>query len=206
MKRSFLGLMIAILAFVPFTSAHGAVTGHVTHFRFHGAFAEALWFTNNTQVVAIVSQSQDGQELQVDRFTFTFDSQGNITGATDTSADVTSGFSFTINRKLTSASVSGSGIPAQRCSYDANGFLIGCTSTSIAVSVSWTGQGPLARDTSNQHLQIGKAKTSSHFNGTDRNAAASGTVAGLAVTTDDEFGGDIGRSNDATVCIGTAFC
>jgi hypothetical protein len=206
MKRSFLGLMIAILAFVPFTSAHGAATGHVTHVRFHGTFAEALWFTNTSQAFAVVSQSQDGQELQVDRFTFTFDSQGNITGATDTFADVTSGFSFTIDQKLTSASVSGSGIPAQRCSYDANGFLIGCTNTSIAVNVSWTGEGPLARETSNDHLQIGKVKTTFHFNGTDRNAAASGTVAGLAVTPDDEVLGDIGRANNATVCIGTAFC
>ncbi|MDQ1521874.1 MAG: hypothetical protein QOI55_2947, partial [Actinomycetota bacterium] len=120
--------------------------------------------------------------------------------------DVTSGFSFTIDPKLTSASVSGSGIPAQRCSFDANGFLIGCTNTSIAVSVSWTGEGPLARETSNDHLQIGKVKTTSHFNGADRNAAASGTVAGLTVTTNDEFLGDIGRTNSAAVCIGTAFC
>jgi hypothetical protein len=206
MKRSFLGLMIAILAFVPFTSAHGAATGHVTHFRFHATFAEALWATNTSQTLAAVSQGQGGQELQVDQFAFTFDSQGNTTGATDTFADVTSGFSFTIDPKLTNASVSGSGIPAQRCSYDANAFLIGCTNTSIAVSVSWTGEGPLARETSNDHLQIGKVKTTRHFNGTDRIATASGTVAGLAVATNNEVFGDIGRANSATVCIGTAFC
>ena len=113
----------------------------------------------------------------VDRFTENFDSKGNFTGASETIADVTSGFSFTIDSaKLNSASTSGSGLPATTCTYDANFDLIGCTDTSINVSASWTGQGPIAREASNDHFQFDGFKVSSHFNGTDRNATAIGSI------------------------------
>jgi hypothetical protein len=80
-------------------------------------------------------------------------------GYTDTSADVTSGFAFTINKNLTSARASGSNLPATTCTFDANFNLIGCTDTTIDVSADWTGQGPLGHGTSNTSTGLTESTT-----------------------------------------------
>jgi hypothetical protein len=188
-----------------------AAPGQTTHFRFHGTFADAEWFissdTSFTDGFVSVSRTRQGQEMFVELFTENFDSNGNFTGAIDTFADVTSGFSFTIDaRKLDSASTSGSGLPATTCTYDANFDLIGCTDTSINVSASWTGQGPIARETSNDHFQFDRFKVSSHFNGTDRNATASGSIGGVTFAPADLEFADLGRANsgETDICIGNS--
>ena len=188
-----------------------AAPGQTTHFRFHGTFAEADWFissdTSFTDTFVNVSGTKQSQEMFVDRFTENFDSNGDFTGAIETIADVTSGFSFTIDSaKLNSASTSGSGLPATTCTYDANFDLIGCTDTSIDVSASWTGQGPIAKETSNDHFQFDGFKVSSHFNGTDRNATASGSIGGVTLAPADLGFADLGRANsgETDICIGNS--
>jgi hypothetical protein len=136
----------------------------------------------------------------------TLDSNGNFTGQVDTSVDVTSGFSFAIKHNLSSASVTGSGIPAQTCSYDANFNLIGCSNTTIDVSADWAGQGPLARGTSNDHFKMDGFSENDHFNGTQRNATATGNIAGLALTSDELEFADMGTTNAGStfVCVGNS--
>ncbi len=74
------------------------------------------------------------------------------------------------------------------------------------MSASWTGQGPIAREASNDHFQFDGFKVSSHFNGTDRNATAIGSIGGVTFApTDLEFA-DLGRANsgETDVCIGNS--
>ena len=100
MRRALLGLAVTTFTVLALAGPASAAPGQVTQVRFHGTFAEAHWFTSSatssTDTFVNVSKSMQGSELFVDQFTANFDANGNFTGATDTSADVTSGFSFAI--------------------------------------------------------------------------------------------------------------
>src|SRR5436309_11041597 len=122
MRRALIGLAVTTFTVLALAGPASAAPGQVTQFRFHGTFAAADWFTSSatsfTDTFVNVSKSLQGSELFVDQFTANFDANGNFTGATDTSADVTTGFSFTIDKaQLTSASTSGSGLPATTCTF-----------------------------------------------------------------------------------------
>jgi hypothetical protein len=187
--------------------ASGA-SGQVTHFRFHGGFAEAFWETSTatsfTDTSVTVSTSKQGSGLFVDRFTAHFDANGNFTGATETSSEVTGGFSFTLRHRLAGASLSGSGLPAVRCTFDADFNQTGCTATTIGVTVTWTGRGPIAREVSNEHFKSDGFSVTDHFNGTSRDATASGRVAGGTLSASALQFADVGtaKSGSTTVCIG----
>ena len=207
MRRVLLGLTVMALTVLTVAGAANAAPGQVTQFRFKGSFAEAAWSTSSTDTYVNVSQSTQGSELFIDQFTANFDASGNFTGETDTSADVTSGFSFAIEkRSLASASVSGSGLPATTCTFDANFNLIGCTATTIDATAAWTGQGPITRGVSNDHFKSDGFSERDHFNGTDRNATATGTIAGLTLTASDLEFADLGTTNagSTTICIGSS--
>jgi hypothetical protein len=187
-----------------------AAPGQATVFRFHGTFANALWFTSSatsfTATSVNVSTSMQGSELFVDQFSGNVDANGNFTGGTDTSADVTSGFLFAIQKsQLTSAGTSGSGLPATTCTIDATGNPVSCTATTIAVNAAWTGQGPISRSVSNDHFKTNGFSENDHFNGTDRAATATGTVGGLTLSTSALQFADLGTANSGTitVCKGT---
>lgn len=178
----------------------------VFRFHFHGKFAEAAWDVSTPTSDTFASVQATKDELFADVFTVTFDADGNLTGASDTFADVAGGYTFRIAKKYGSASVSGSGIPAQRCTYDANFDLIGCNDTTIGVNVTWTATGPLTHDTSNDHFKGDGFSFNDHFNGATREASASGTIAGHTFTADDVEFADLGRVNSGSIerCIGTA--
>jgi len=210
MRRTLIGLAVA-LAVVAVAGPASAAPGQVTHFRFHGSFAEAEWFmstdTSFTDTFINVSRAKQGSELFVDQFTANFDASGTFTGATDTFADVTSGFMFSIDSaKLSGASVNGSGLPATTCTYDADFNLIGCTDTTIDASATWTGQGPIARGTFNDHFKVDGFSVSDHFNGTDRDATATRSIGGLTLTASDLEFADLGTTNagTTTLCIGNS--
>jgi len=210
MRRALLGLAVTALAVLAFAGPAGAATGQVTHFRFSGTSADAFWFTSTatsrTDTSVFVSKSKQGSELFADQFTATFDSSGNFTGATDTSAEVTSGFSFTLLQPLDSASLSGLGVPGQTCTFDANFNLIGCTATTIDVTVAWTGQGPISRSVFNDHFKSDGFSETDHFNGTFRIATATGTFNGSTLTAGDLQFAFLATdsSGTVTVCIGTS--
>jgi hypothetical protein len=191
-----------------FAGPAGAASGQVTQFRFHGTFADALWFTSSatssTLTALDAAKAKQGSELIVDQFTINTDANGTITGATDTSADVTSGFSFAIHQPLASATTSASGLPATVCTYDANLNLIGCSPTTIDLTATWTGQGPIVRGVTNNRFKIDGLSETDHFNGTLRTATATGTVAGLTLNESESQGSDLGVTNSATIsrCVG----
>src|SRR6266851_5377001 len=153
MRRALLALAVTMFTVLALAGPASAASGQVTRFSFHGTFADALWFTSSAT-----------------SFTDNLDANGNFTGATDTSADVTSGFSFAIQKSLASASTSGSGLPATTCTFDANFNLIGCSATTIDVNATWTGQGPISRAVFNEHFKSDGFSVTDHFNGTDRAA------------------------------------
>ena len=204
MRRILLGLAVTALTVLAFAGPAGAASGQVTQFRFHGAFADAFWSTSSTLTSLSVSRAKQGSELIVDQFIVTTDANGTITGATDTSADVTSGFSFAIHQPLANATTSASGLPATVCTFDASLNLIGCSPTTMDVTATWTGQGPIVRGVSNDHVKIDGLSETDHFNGTDRTATATGTVDGLTLNESESQGSDLGVANSATIsrCIG----
>src|SRR5215470_15565705 len=210
MRRALIGLAVTAFTVLAFVGPASAASGQVMRFSFHGTFADAFWFTSSatsfTDTFVNVSQSMQGSELFVDNFTGNLDANGNFTGGTDTSADVTSGFSFAIEKaQLTSASTSGSGLPATTCTVDAFGNPISCSATTIDVTVAWTGQGPITRSVFNDHFRTAGFSETDHFNGTDRAATAAGTVAGSTVGASQLQFADLGFTNSGTttVCIGT---
>jgi hypothetical protein len=211
MKRVFVALIAAL-----FTVALGSVgsasasTAQTFHFRFNGTFAEAEWFastaTTATDTYINPSRTTNGQQqLFIDQFTANYDSNGNFVGATDTSAFVTSGFSFTINSKtFDTAAVNGTGIPAQTCTFDANFNLTGCSDTTIDASASWTGQGSVTRSVFGDHFHTFGFTETDHFSGTNRIATATGTIGGLTLTIADNAFADMGTTHSGSVdiCLG----
>jgi hypothetical protein len=209
MKRALIGLAVTALTVLAFAGPASAASGQVSRFSFHGTFADAFWSTSSatsfTDTSVTVSKSTQGSELFVDQFSGNLDANGNFTGGTDTSADVTSGFSFTIDKaQLTSGSTSGSGLPATTCTVDANFNFIGCHATTIDVSGTWTGQGPIGRSVANDHFKSAGFSVNDHFSGTDRAATATGSVGGLTLGASELQFADLGTTNSGTttVCIG----
>jgi len=162
--------------------------------RFLAEFAVRFQVARGHARVAVYFGVRAGETLLLD-----------FAGATDTFADVTTGFAFTIDAsKLSSASVSGSGLPATTCSYDADFNLIGCVDTTIDVDATWAGQGPIGRDTFAEHFKSDGFSFTDHFHGTSRDATASGTVGGLTLTSSDLEFADMGKANfgETDICIG----
>jgi hypothetical protein len=205
-------IMMAVSAIAVLTSAGtaNAARGQTFHLSFHGKFAEALWETSTpntvTDTYTIAQSSKAGDELFVDQFTEAFDAQGNFTGATDTFADVTSGFSFGLAARLKSAQVSAGGIPATSCTYDQDFNLIGCSDTTLSEDASWTGVGPIAHETFHDHFRSDGFSENDHFNGTARNATATGTIGGISLSTDSLAFADMGtaKSGSSFLCIGNS--
>lgn len=210
MRRVLFGFSVVAFTVLALAGPASAASGQVTHFRFHGPFAEAAWFTSTTtsytDTYINVSQGKHGPELYVDHFVGNTDKNGNFTGGVDTFADVFSGFSSAIdNKKLTTASTSGLGLPATTCTVDANGNESNCSATTIDVTASWTGQGPITRSVSNDHSKAAGFSFNDHFSGTDRNAAVTGTLGGVTLNPADVQYADLGTTNQGsvTVCRGT---
>lgn len=215
MRRTLIGLAVTTLTLLALAVPASAASNQVTHFRFRGTFAEAAWSsrsaTSFTDTSVFVSKTRQGSELFVDKFRGRL-KNGQFAGGTDTILRgtrgrpfLTSGFTFVINApKLASASVSGSRLPAKRCTFDANGNQTGCNRTTISLNVRWTGHGPITRSVSNFHMKTDGFSISSHSTGTSRAATATGTVAGLTLTAKQLAFADLGttKSGDIKRCIG----
>jgi len=210
MRRALIGLAVTAFTVVALAGPASAASAQVMRFSFHGTVANASWSassaTSLTDTSVHVSESLQGSDLSVEQFTANRDANGNFTGGTDTFTDVTGGFSFGIEQALlTSASLSGSGLPATACTLDADFRVIGCSATTIDVTVAWTGQGPISRSVFNDHFASDGFNETDHFNGTDRAATATGIVGGLALSASELQFANLGTENSGTVtiCIGT---
>jgi hypothetical protein len=80
--------------------------------------------------------------------------------------------------------VSASGIPRPRAPSTRTFNQIGCSDTTIRVDASWTGVGPITHETFHDHFRRDGFSENDHFNGTARNAAATGTIGGISLGTD----------------------
>jgi hypothetical protein len=154
-----------------------------------GPFATAEWatqtsacgfpcpgtFTDTTVAVNRNTRLGGGSELTVQQSVTTFDANGNLISSSDTYTDVFTGFTFTVDGiHLTGAAVHATGLPANFCNLDT------CGATTIDVSVTWSGQGPITRGAvnsrsvltgrNNLRLQI------EHLSGATRAASATGSV------------------------------
>ena len=85
MRRALLGLAVAGLTVLALAGPAGAAAGQVHVFRFHRAFADAMWTsstdTGSTETDVTVSTSRQGSELFVGQFTPNFE-DGTFTGLT----------------------------------------------------------------------------------------------------------------------------
>ncbi len=207
MRRALFGLAVAALTVLALAGPAGAAAGQAHVFRFQGAFAEAVWTsstdTSSTETDVTVSTSRQGSELFVGQFTTNFEG-ANFTGFTSTQVGVpgepggvTSGFSFAIDQvKLTSATLSGAGLPAQTCTYDTAGDLTApCTDGTVDVEATWEGQGPITHGVNNSVMSGGGTVFVFHTNGTSRNATATATFTGLPAPLGDLSFADLGTTN-----------
>jgi hypothetical protein len=187
MRRALIGLAVTTFTVLALAGPTSAAPGQVIQFRSHGTSATADWTTTSatSSTNTVVGVTSKPSELLVDQTTVNLDATGNVTGSTDTMADVTSGFSFAIDKsKLTSASTSGSGLPAITCITDANGNQ-SCTHTTIDVAATWTSQGPITRVFDSQHSKQPGLSQIIHVNGTARAATVSAIVGGRALSPSD---------------------
>ncbi len=212
MRRALMGLAVAALTVVSLAVPASAAAGQVTHLRFSGTLAEAYWSVGpqdaTTETYVAVSQSRQGSQLAYDRFAPAVDASGTVTYK-EVFADVTDGFTSTVDTaRLTGASVSGTGLAATECTFDADGNEIGCSPTTIDVSVNWTGQGAIGRQVANTHFKRGAYSFRSHLVGTNRDATAAGTFTGPfgsdSLTADGLQWATLSNTREAetTICIG----
>lgn len=181
MKRATAVAAVAAVSLLGITGTAGAAGSPVTHVRSNMAFADASWYRESgdhfwaSSVTAGRSLSRSGSELHV------WKAEGTMGGSTTSiNADVTRGFTFTIDaRHLSSASLSATGLPATRCTYDENGELVGqCTDTTLDVNITWSGQGAISKGSYTEHVTIGGSVTKVHGSWTSRDARATGSLNG----------------------------
>jgi hypothetical protein len=217
MRRSLVALAVMAVTVLSVAAPASAATGPVTHIHASGTFAQADWFlatdTGFTEAAVLGVKTKHGPELAAELIKLKL-KNGKLVGGTVTSLRgpggmdfVTSGFALAIARpKLTSASVSGSGLPARKCTIDAHGNQTGCKRITLRLNVRWTGHGPITRTVANFRMKTAGFSMSSHSVGTTRAATATGTVAGQTLTGRQLEVAElsIAKSVEITRCIGTA--
>ncbi len=214
MKRALIGLAVTALtalAVAAPASAASSQAAQATHVSFKGNYASAAWLTHlagsDISTYISVSQTTQGYQLYAIQNTDYFDAGGNYTGETSTWVEgATSGFSFALAPSLASASLGASALPATIYTYDANGFVIDSSTTTIDINVSWTGQGPITRSVSNHHIQSAGSSETEHTNGTQRDATVTATFAGFTPSPANLQWASLenDKSGTITVCTGSS--
>jgi hypothetical protein len=87
-----------------------------------------------------------------------------------------------------------------RCTFDAGGDPTGCTNDTMAVSATWTGQGPISRGKEyvDWIVQPGGFTYVDRGSGTTRLASATATIGGQTFGAGELQFADFGVSNDLT--------
>lgn len=159
--------------------------------------------TSDTSTYVRVSQSNRESSLVADQFTQNYDANQNVTGATETLTEVTSGFSFSIDStRLSAASASGSALPATTCTYDANFNQVSCSPATVRLDVTWTSEGPVTHSASTSHVRAGGFSVTDHLNGTSRDATATGSLDELSLGTSAYAVLGKAVAGSTTLCIG----
>jgi len=118
----------------------------------------------------------------------TFDEDGGV----ETKVEATSGFSFRIARaRLTSARLVAEDLPGLTCTYQGEEET-GCVATPVDLSITWTGQGSIARGGSSFREKGDGYMIVGHGTGTTRDAAVTGTFTLGDVVVDASGNGALG--------------
>ena len=185
--RAALGIVVAALMLVGTAGQAGAAPAPVEHLRTSGARADAVWATQSTtsfeEFGVFVSRTREGSQLDAYHFVGQTDADGVFLGGVETVVRADRGSDVAIDSsRLSSARVSGSGLQATRCVYDADGNTVGaCTTSTVDVAVVWTGSGPISRGTVNERVRVGGERMNLHITWTSRDASAAGSFAGLSL-------------------------
>jgi hypothetical protein len=202
-------LTAVAIATVGFLALGGTApaSAQVIRDRFHGQFAEAGWETTTatsiTDVGTLASKSQDGTtHLAIFDLQTYLDGSGNVTGSRYVTGEL-EGASMTFDRVgLNTASANGT-LPVTRCTFDAAGDPTGCTDSTLDVSVSWAGEGDIARGNfyEDHALDAGNFVYLDRLSGTFRFANATATIAGQSFDASSLQFADLGVSNQMTLTV-----
>ncbi len=146
-----------------------------------------------------------GAGLWFDALSYSFDASGNFVPVSDTFAE-SDGTSLvvTVGKTLRTASASGP-VTVVTCVYDATGNGTCTDPAPSTVNIAWTASGALMQTISTNHSKGSGSTLTSTFQGAQRNAVATGAIAGVPIS--GVFAGaDINnaRSNTVWICHGTS--
>jgi hypothetical protein len=124
------------------------------------------------------------------------------TGFTDTTVNQTSGFAFNFLRPLRAASLRAINLPTTTCTTGATGQQVGpCTTGTMNLNLSWTGQGDIQRSSNVNTIQVPGGFVISQAGGSTRNAAITGSLAGLQLPS--TVTATLGSDRNLLVCFKT---
>jgi hypothetical protein len=212
MKKRLCAATVGILAFVSALIVQPAYASpaFVEHTHFDGGSADAFWQTGDTTTSIQVSKDNHGDAISLwHQTTVHTDSNGNFTGLVDLTAIGLLGippYTFTIDSKqLTRATMTGSGVLAEACTYDANFNKTECHFENVDISLVWTGVGAIsATGQHTSHFHTSGVTTTVRYSGRSREAVATGTFAGLELTSANLQLASLGvaKNGSTYVCVG----
>ncbi len=212
-----LGLGAAISLFWASPSSAEPTPVQQTHGK--SSVATASWAIDNDEtddgttsgVGLFVSHSPSGSQLFADSQTTEWrfecrEGEGcswEPTHTTRTRVFVTSGFAFSLQPALKGATVSGSELPAEQCTFDADTEPEpgDCERATVSLNATWVGTGEISRDVDAFHL--GPPTFPVVSNSLDirfvREATATGSFNGLELDTTHQA--SFGDNHGVTVCV-----
>ena len=158
------------------------------------------WISASSYLSRAQGQKSGGAGAWFDIFRYTFDANLNFIPVGETFVADPGTVTFTADRKLGSATVSGTAM-AVTCTIDAQGNETCGNPVATAINATWTATGPRMQSVFTSH-QKGPGMTANQtFQGANRQAAASASIGGVAVT-GASMGADINdsQSNSIWIC------
>ena len=175
----------------------GAATTSVE--RFHGVTATAAWYGGTDFTELVVSRDPSGSTLFIHQSNQVVDpGTGDTLEYTDTVASVATGFTFSIDSRLSSASLSAGSLPATTCRWNGALEFRGCgPDTIFIIRATWTPSGDVVRTRSTERVTVGATTSVTRMSGWERPALAEGQVGWFGYSGD----GTLGRSVSGSVTI-----
>lgn len=182
MKRTLAAVAAIPLALVALAAPASAAKPQVTRTADSGSYAAASTELEMAKFFVNPVATRSGTHL-----TLWYGKADGAGGSVETMVQADHGFTFTIDRaRLGSATLVGTGLPATTCTWHEDTEL-GCVSSSVDVSLTWKGEGAIARGGSTSHEKRAGFMMVTHGSGTSRNATVSGSVhvGGTSISTFD---------------------
>jgi hypothetical protein len=142
------------------------------------AYTAQVHATNRFSTTSGRSQPSLIASLWVTRY----DADWNTVRETHIEVEAREGYDLRFERPLEGATVTASALPATSCEYDADLTPLGCTATAVGLAVSVTGTGEVQKGPAFVvNVKAPGIKLHAWGNGSWRQAAASGTMAGFVL-------------------------